>query len=418
MRNCIQIRDRISVVNLASDFLRKQFEVGDPNHRVLPMEGIRGFAALLVFFVHYAALFNGYLTVQSTQGVLVRVAGTFGNAGVDVFFVLSAFLVYGIVFKSNPHYGHFVTRRVHRLYPTFLLILLLTTLLSLAIPSLSKLPNGFARAWFDLAANVAMLPGMINIKPIVTVAWSLSYEWFFYLTIPLVISGLSLRRWRSRERIAFFAAIGVAEYLLCLTGSSSHGRLIMFVAGIILWEMVNFQGIGAKIPAWGEVPVILLFTANLLLVGVSGARLATIPVTLSKIPYFYAPLLFVTVTLLILYSLYFDGILKLFFSWQYLRWLGNMSYSYYLAHGLVLHGIRFALGHWCTAGPRSNLFGVALLLTCIVSTVLCASLLFIVFEKPLSLSSKDRRGKRSQSDVVLTHESASQEEVNSLVGAR
>jgi peptidoglycan/LPS O-acetylase OafA/YrhL len=66
----------------------------------------------------------------------------------------------------------------------------------------------------NISGNLLMLPGMTRIPAIITVSWSLSYEWFFYLTLPLVIAVFRLRRWNTWQRVAFFVLLAVAECVL------------------------------------------------------------------------------------------------------------------------------------------------------------------------------------------------------------
>ena len=85
---------------------------------------MRGFAALLVFFVHFNALFNAY--VQPGRALqMCKIVGSLGQTGADVFFVLSGFLIYGIVFDGKQTYVQFLSRRARRLYPVFLVMVML-----------------------------------------------------------------------------------------------------------------------------------------------------------------------------------------------------------------------------------------------------------------------------------------------------
>src|SRR5207245_126026 len=76
--------------------------------RLLAMEGTRGVAVLLVFCVHYNALFQGYLASGSWPLAVSRYIGTAGHAGVDLFFVLSGFLIYGATIRHAPSFARFV----------------------------------------------------------------------------------------------------------------------------------------------------------------------------------------------------------------------------------------------------------------------------------------------------------------------
>jgi peptidoglycan/LPS O-acetylase OafA/YrhL len=69
-------------------------------------------------------------------------------------------------------------------------------------------------------------------------------------------------------------------------------------------------------------------------------------------------------------------------SWTPLRWLGNMSYSYYLIHGLSLKFAFMVLGAFVT--PGHDLF-LALFLPMLAFTLVPSAVLFMLIEKPLSL---------------------------------
>src|ERR1017187_4011506 len=229
-----------------------------------------------------------------------------------------------------------------------------------------------------------MLSGMTSITPIITVAWSLSYEWFFYLLIPLVISGLRLRRWTSWQRIVCFLFVASSGYVWCQYHAGDHVRLVLFASGMVLWETVNFHKLRFKLRAWGEFAVILAFLLNLMAIGWVGAKSGESLLILSHVGPYFVPPLFVTVYFLELYSFFFDGFLKALFCWDYLRWVGNISYSYYLIHGLTLHGVRLALGVFFPPSSRSAVFVFALLLVSVATTLVSAGALFLVVEKPFS----------------------------------
>ena len=334
-------------------FLAARFEVPAPAGRIIPMEGMRGFAALLVFFVHFRALFQPYLQNGSLLEAFTKYASRVGHAGVDVFFVISGFLMYGIVLRGRSRFGEYFLRRVRRLYPVFLVTLTIYVVLSIAVPSVSKLPHAFRPALAYVAANLAMLPGITSIVPMMNVAWSLSYEWFFYLTLPALVSGLRLRRWTSWQRIALFLVLAAVQVYFTAIGVADHVRLIMFMSGIILWELVKNYGLSRHLKSWGEYLVIAAFVLNLFWIGMSHVNTAAAALVLKHVPGLYAPSLFVTVFGLCAYAFFFNGVLAKVFSWDYLRWAGNMSYSYYLAHPLALHTTRLIVNAVFPPAPRS-----------------------------------------------------------------
>src|SRR5690242_10271963 len=111
------------------------YEVAGGPSRVVPMEGLRGLAVLLVFFVHLHALFGGY--ANGVPGVFwaSEFLGYVGNSGVDLFFLLSGYFIYGALIRRPIPYGQFMQRRVERLYPTFLTVFGVYLVLSAVFPA-------------------------------------------------------------------------------------------------------------------------------------------------------------------------------------------------------------------------------------------------------------------------------------------
>src|SRR5436190_1360053 len=96
--------------------LARWFELGPAEaDRLLPMEGLRGLAVTLVFFVHFGA------QLGQTLGVPLPALGAalqqLGHAGVDLFFILSGTLIYGALLRRPRPFLGFLARRVQRLYP-------------------------------------------------------------------------------------------------------------------------------------------------------------------------------------------------------------------------------------------------------------------------------------------------------------
>jgi exopolysaccharide production protein ExoZ len=70
------------------------YEIGQGAGRIAPMEGLRGIAVLLVFFVHADTLFSPLLDPGSIGRRVSWFLSINGHSGVDMFFVLSGYLIY------------------------------------------------------------------------------------------------------------------------------------------------------------------------------------------------------------------------------------------------------------------------------------------------------------------------------------
>jgi len=138
-----------------------------------PMEGLRGFAVFLVFLVHYATFVRAWVAPGSLLGSFAAGIHTIGNAGVNLFFVLSRYLIYGSLISREQFFSRFMLRRIERIYPAFLAVFGVYVLLSFLMPSESKIPAPALSALIYLGENILLLPGLLPIEPLITVAWSL-----------------------------------------------------------------------------------------------------------------------------------------------------------------------------------------------------------------------------------------------------
>ena len=366
------------------------YELGDTKNpkRNLPMEGLRGFAVLLVFFVHYHALFNPWVARDSFSFAFSNFLGTIGLAGVDLFFVLSGYLIYGLLFKKPGRYIDFIKRRIERIYPTFLCVLAIYLLLSALFPEASRIPSQWLAAIYYILQNVLLLPGLINIEPIITVAWSLSYEIFYYLFIPLLVAALSMKRWQPRSRLIFFSVLSVLYAGYCLLGSYGRPHLLMFISGILLFEaMYSYRLTDNLRPSFDySVLLILILTFPLIYAMTERPELFPyMPLDGTVGETFRIIVLFVSFGLFTFACFGSRSILKRMFSWTPLRWLGNMSYSYYLIHGLTLKGIALVMMPVIPPSILSTaVFWLGFPLFFFL-TLLSSTLLFIFVEKRFSL---------------------------------
>lgn len=382
--------------------LREFYELPGEAHRLLSMEGMRGLAVLLVFFVHFHSLFGSYVDTQSWLYKVSNFLGIVGHAGVDLFFTVSGYLIYGALMRRPVGYLKFMRRRVQRIFPAFLAVFLIYLGLSIGFPQENKIHGTFFEATLYILANFFLLPGIFGIKPIVTVAWSLSYEFFFYLMIPLLVWILGIRNWRPISRVIFFFAVFVVALVYCLTVDASYARLLMFIVGILLFEAMQSSAVKQLLGRWGEMLAAAYFLGTLGVIYLHEVHPTLFPFlhehrttdVLLDLQMnqngFRVLALSASCFLLCLYSFAYDGTLNWILSWNLLRFLGNMSYSYYLIHGLTLKALALVLSRIIAQPAHSAaLFWLALLLG-LISTWISATILFGLVEKPVSLRGKVR----------------------------
>jgi exopolysaccharide production protein ExoZ len=366
------------------------YEVSDPAGRILPMEGMRGLAVGLVYFVHFFDFFHGYITPDSMLHLPFYFLATIGNLGVDLFFVISDYLIYGILLRQDQTYLKFWKRRIVRIYPVFLVAMATYMVCSLALPAFDKIGHPEIGVGWWLLLNLLLLPGILPVRPLIMVAWSLSYEFFYYLFSPLVVGGLRLWAWTQSRRVIFVACVYLAGFGVLLAFPDERGRLLMFLAGAFLLEAKR-AGLLEKEPSVaGQVGAVVFLalafytyfglTSNAMLW--DGPRLlqrdgSIFPVTV--------PLFSVAFFWLGFQSFRPGGALAWILSLRPMRYLGNMSYTVYLFHVLALEGVRYVAVR--VAPPSGNQPGLFLLWFAVgwLAVWVVSTAVFLLVEKPVSL---------------------------------
>lgn len=212
----------------------------DPGGEILPLTSLRFGAALYVLLFHFGASF---LTSAGLPGPLATFLGH-GYLGVGLFFVLSGFIlqtVYGANAASAAGLRRFALARFARIYPVYLLALLLAA--PFAAQGLwSEIPQFLLiQAWMPVGSY-----GDWNFT-----GWTLSVEAFFYLCFPLL--GLGIARARTGAVQAVLAGAAALMFALSVvtdgwTRDMFGGtawiylpvtRLPEFVMGVCLGELAR-----------------------------------------------------------------------------------------------------------------------------------------------------------------------------------
>jgi peptidoglycan/LPS O-acetylase OafA/YrhL len=235
------------------------------------------------------------------------------------------------------------------------------------------------------------------------VAWSLSYEWMFYVVLPVAALLLGLSSWAARYRIALCLVLAVilatatfAFPTYFFLGSNPirdcHVSIIMFLGGMVISDLMA-AGVNHR-RKWTDYAALVLLAAGLLvpfLYGWNNFRLTGRGPALVKNEVLIMAALFIGYGVAVYYTLTSDGFLNRFFSNAPLRWIGNMSYSFYLVHGVPMHVVAMVVArtHIATFSLTKQILFIALLfpITFLVTAIISA-VVFVLVEKPFSLKPK------------------------------
>ena len=343
-------------------------------HRIKPLDGVRGLAILFVIAFH---TFNTALSVSPGElhfGFLPRLLiGFCGSmwSGVDLFFVLSGFLITGILMDSQRGEGYFrnfYVRRALRIFPLYYVVLITVLWIVPAVVGLGRLPALYShllanQAWlwvylqnYIQAKGPHTLPGMGHF-------WSLAIEEQFYWIWPFVVY-FCTRRTLFRICIAICAGVPLLRLVLFLNGVQpwalrhyTFTRFDTLVFGAIAAILVREElpALWWRRFAWFLNAVAVLFIAiEVLRTGfVPFEGVATVIGGYSAVAVLFASLIY--------YCAKGDGILQSMLSAGPLRWFGKYSYAIYILHPPIdlyyhasiqprIHTTSLALSFLCSFG--------------------------------------------------------------------
>ena len=272
-----------------------------------------------------------YLRGLAAIGVLVfhaadRAGGSFGlgAAGVDVFFVISGFIMWVVTCRRTPSPGRFLLRRFERIVPLYWGMTLAVAAAAILIPhAFPAMRPTFSHVGLSLLfAPHRDTTGLI--APLIVPGWTLNYEMFFYL---LFAGGLlaptRLRPWViSSALLALVAIRPLGDATHPLWATYTNPLLLEFGAGVWLgraWSADRLPG------RWVAGGLLALGVAGFIASALSGADIE--PVRLLA---WGAPALALVTGAV---GLERRGLAPRLAP---LRLLGDASYSIYLAHGLAI----------------------------------------------------------------------------------
>ena len=315
---------------------------------IISIELLRSIAALLVVFLHAS---NGY----------------FGACGVDIFFVISGFIMSLVIDRGEIGF-HFIKNRLIRIVPSYWFLTLILFGAAQFIPFAVKSSVSAS----DLYSSLFFMPFLKSsgaIQPVLNVGWSLNYEMLFYALI--FVSSLFVREKAIYLACVLLLIVCVASrYIPSYVISNFYGDTILveFVYGCLIFRFKDANYL-KKTPFWARCFIVVFIFIGLYVLEVRYGMILR--------PYTSGAL---AAALLIAILTFDDWLQRCPMLVKELVSLGGrISYSLYLTHPFTIGIIFFVFNRCCWFDPM----GSSLLMIFLVLTSVVVSCVFYgVFDRP------------------------------------
>ncbi|HEX7883630.1 MAG TPA: acyltransferase [Afipia sp.] len=353
---------------------------------IASLTGIRALAAFLVLFLHAD---QNIPIGLSHIGAVSR-----GYLGVDLFFLLSGFILTYVYFDSmgrptGRKFAIFMWHRFIRLYPVHIAVLAALVMIVLSAGRLGlnlRSPEAFTFSALPWQVLLVHAWGVTDQMSWNVPSWSISAEWFAYLCFPLVAFGLGRIRDPRMLLVIAVISLGAAALIFSMAGWGLSGA---WIAPSALVRISGSFVCGAALCRYAVMHRALERKSIL----TDAAAMATLAAFL-VLPSFGMPdfALIALLAVFIATLAMSRGITARLFSLAPMVWLGEISYSLYMVHFPVLRalGIVFKLERVAAMGPVA---AIAIYAFAIGVCVAAAAVLYYAVERPLRVRLRNAVGE-------------------------
>ena len=301
------------------------------------LDGLRALAVLMVITGHFLAY-----ALPTRPPKFVLVLASFGGTGVDLFFVLSGFLITRILLRTRnrPHHlANFYMRRVLRIFPLYYGFLLVVFVILPTLGIGEKLPFATQFWYWTYLQNAAMTFLEIPVETHAWQAkahfWSLAVEEHFYMVWPFVASFLP----RRQLRWVLLSTIPIALATRCALQWGGHPtsyftlcRIDALALGSLLAVLTEESGVGPSLKRYAmyaTLGILPLGAASFVLL--SGSRLPVVQILKDS-----GTATIYTLVMVLVLALSKESPLYRLLASPSLGTIGKYSYGMYVLHWIAI----------------------------------------------------------------------------------
>lgn len=292
------------------------------------IQGLRGIAVLLVLLVHVGLVEKKY----SLHPILPEWV-QFGMSGVDIFFVISGFIMMSISMSKRKDIENafkFIYSRIIRIYPLYWFYTVLILAVAFMYP---EWVNSSSSVESNIFKSFLLLPQ--DTTPLLQVGWTLIHEMYFYIGFFILLLFLRSNKAIVFSVIVWGATVVVLDYIFEFTNPLAkiiiHPLTLEFIGGVLIAYLFSKMSTKLSVLTW---QIVFMVSFSLLLINYLQFR------DYYEVDPFrwWRVLLFGFPSMVLIYaSLILEKRGKIFPKW--LNGIGDRSYTIYLAHILVLNAV-------------------------------------------------------------------------------
>jgi len=336
--------------------------------KVQNIQGLRGIAVLLVVFSHMLPIEGKYAQFDYILPQLFLM----GVSGVDLFFLISGFVMIAVTrnaFQTNKDTQKFLYHRITRIYPLYWFYSSLLLCVYLFQPHLINSSQGNQ---VNIVASFLLLPQ--DLLPLVNVGWTLIHEMYFYLVFTLLL--FLPKKYLLTGLIGWGCLVSIGSINLLWADNQFariyfHPLTLEFIIGCMIAMLYFNYSIKGNAKIIAVIAFITWITGYYLFQEITGKET---PAGWMRILVFGFP------AALALYAALLYEKNNTVIMPQWIRKIGDASYSIYLSHVIVLSVVGRI---WLLFAMEGYWDNIIMLLTMLIAVLVAGQISYHVIEKAM-----------------------------------